>query len=235
MNHRKYGFTDINHFEAINGKNVNIEDMYKKGELSLRALFELRSKIRFDHAGLGSLGAIGCALSHYSLWKLCIELDLPYMIICEEDNNIDSISTDNIKLIQEILERNGMFVSSKVRTMKNWGGSYMYFISKDACKTLIKYFYPIDVQLDWYLNYLGKLKSIEIDGFPISKHNPDKPSGTQSSKVSCHRNQNSRSTEIINIDTYYYSLIALSIFAGLLLICIIVLSVMYYKLKSKVE
>ena len=79
----KRGFSNINHFQAIDGRKFTPKKLLKDNIISTRAYHDLKHG-RSDNISISSLGAIGCTLSHRELWKLCSE-ELPYIIIAEDD------------------------------------------------------------------------------------------------------------------------------------------------------
>ena len=78
------GFKDVNHFKAIDGRKFVVDDLIENNTITIRSYNDLIFG-RHEHAGIPSLGAIGCTLSHLSLWKLCVDFNMPYIIICEDD------------------------------------------------------------------------------------------------------------------------------------------------------
>jgi GR25 family glycosyltransferase involved in LPS biosynthesis len=165
------GFKNINYYEAVNGKKLNIDLLVKNNMISSRTYIDLIDS-RHQHSGIPSLGAIGCYMSHYNLWKECVSNNLAYITIVEDDVNINKISEKNIdKITNILLKPNSIFVSSNVKKNKitYFQGTQFYIASNDACKNLIKKAFPIDVQLDYYMSYIDTLKQINIEGFKIFK------------------------------------------------------------------
>ena len=127
---------------------------------------------RHQHSGIPSLGAIGCYMSHYNLWKECVSNNLPYITIVEDDIDINKISEKNIdKITNILLKPNSIFISSNVKKNKitYFQGTQFYIASNDSCKNLIKKAFPIDVQVDYYMSYMDTIKQINIEGFKIFK------------------------------------------------------------------
>ena len=62
---------DINYYEGINGQLMSLED------------FNLFSNTQFKKGAkrLQRAGVRGCFLSHFSLWKKCIDLNVPICIL----------------------------------------------------------------------------------------------------------------------------------------------------------
>jgi len=175
--YKEHGFTNVNHFPAVDGRKLSVHRLMQDRIISIRVHDDLRMG-RVEHSGMPSKGGIGCTLSHYELWKTCVEKNYPYIIITEEDNRIydDELSKDTTKKILNIITKpNGMFVSAWVRNegryknITRFRGTYMCILSQNACKQLIVKTFPIDGQTDWYISHMATIKNINLDGFRISK------------------------------------------------------------------
>ena len=164
------GFISVNHFKAIDGRKFDIDDLIKNNTITIRSYNDLIFG-RHEHNGIPSLGAIGCTLSHLSLWKLCVDFNMPYIIICEDDVHINKdLSKKDIKnIIESITKENGSFVSSNLSKEDEilFIGLRFYILSQGACKQLIKYALPIDVQTDFYVGNISRRNLINLDGYKI--------------------------------------------------------------------
>jgi GR25 family glycosyltransferase involved in LPS biosynthesis len=218
------GFKKITHFKAIDGRKFSLNSLLKEKIISIRSYNDILT-IREQHSGMPSLGAIGCTMSHYELWRLCVEKNLPYIAVAESDlhlNKINPIIQDKIK---KILERpNSVFISAHITRKKNthFLGTHFYIISNSACKELIKNAFPIDVQTDAYIAHMDTIKKINLEGFSI---------GSQKRHTSLIQNWCIKCLLPTNIWTY--------ILITLLSLTIIVLLIIVYKLlrrcKSKLN
>lgn len=169
---REQGFTNINHFKAIDGRQMNVEKLREQKLVTIRAFNDIKTQ-RVEHAGISSLGAIGCALSHYELWKKCVENDMEHIIILEEDVYFPKKFTENdIKFIDETLQKpKSCFFSTTIKYSKDLIEMcllHFCIMSKDACKELIKHMFPIDVQVDHYISHIATLGIINIGAKPIA-------------------------------------------------------------------
>lgn len=218
------GFKKITHFKAIDGRKFSLNSLLKEKIISIRSYNDILT-IREQHSGMPSLGAIGCTMSHYELWRLCVEKNLPYIAVAESDlhlNKINPIIQDKIK---KILERpNSVFISAHITRKKNthFLGTHFYIISNSACKELIKNAFPIDVQTDAYIAHMDTIKKINLEGFSI---------GSQKRHTSLIQNWCIKCLLPTNIWTY--------ILITLLSLTIIILLIIVYKLlrrcKSKLN
>lgn len=191
-NCKKNGFTNINHFQAIDGRKLNPKELLENKEITIRSYIDLTSG-RETHNGIPSLGAIGCSKSHISLWKLCLENNYPYMVILEDDADLSKkISEKDLDNISNFLINNdkSIFVSpfSYSKDSKNnitMMGTHFYIISLEACKELIKDALPIDLQIDLYIGHKASLGKINLEQSPIVKQKMHK-SNIQDICVKCN-------------------------------------------------
>jgi GR25 family glycosyltransferase involved in LPS biosynthesis len=166
------GFKNVNHFTAIDGKKFDSETLLKNNLITIRAYQDLVYG-REQHTGIPSLGAIGCTFSHYNLWKLCVEKNLPYIIVVEEDVDFpDKIKQEDFHKINSILDKeNSIYVSCNVSKNPNshkFMGTHFYIISNGACKELIDNTFPIDIQTDYYMSHMDKTKKVNVEGFKLA-------------------------------------------------------------------
>jgi len=185
---KNIGFTNINHFQAIDGRKFNTDDLLEKGMITIRSYNDLKENRQQD-SGIPSLGAIGCTMSHYNLWMLCVKMNFPYIIILENDVNLPSkISGDTkLKINSALAKENSIYMSSTYKKNNNFItvlGTHFYIISNGACKELIKNTFPIDVQTDWYISNKATTKKVNIEAFKIADQKPHF-SSIQSMCVKC--------------------------------------------------
>jgi GR25 family glycosyltransferase involved in LPS biosynthesis len=175
---KKAGLKNVQKFEAINGNELvmTLDPVgYKHPvvNVSLVAQYSINN-VRYSHREIPSKGVIGCYLSHITLWKKLLESDKEYMLIFEDDavpqeNNLDikikelineKSDFDIILLGNEI--RDTIPLKNKSKNLRKcifFFGLHAYIISKKAVKKLIKYIFPIDIQIDSYISLYNKKDS----------------------------------------------------------------------------
>ncbi len=170
------GFSDINHFEAIDGRKFQPGELLSNKLITIRTYTDLITD-REQHSGIPSLGAIGCTMSHDKLWNLCIEKNLPYIIICENDMTSLDLTNKRVKQIDTILSRpKSIFIGTKVKKKSaangilttTFMGLQFYILSNEACKELVQNTFPIDVQTDWYIAHMDTIGKINVNGIPVA-------------------------------------------------------------------
>jgi len=165
------GISNIKKFEAINGNELeitldNIGYQHPYVNISLSSSYNLyndRTKFR----DLPSKGAIGCYLSHVTLWKKLLESNNEYMLIFEDDviplcNNLDNkinnlISEKNdfdiLLLGYRIKDKKIMKITKNISRCNLFVLSHSYIISKKGAKKLLKYAFPVEIQLDNFISF----------------------------------------------------------------------------------
>lgn len=171
------GFTNINHFQAVDGRKFNPETLLKDNLITIRAYNDLLG-VRSEHAGLPSIGAVGCTMSHNKLWQKCVDNNFPYIIILEDDVNLpDKINSKQLEKITNILSREkSVYISSNTVVGKVALGTHFCILSNEACKELIKNTFPIDVQTDSYIWHKNNTGKINVENFKIAGQKSHKSS-----------------------------------------------------------
>jgi len=212
------GFTNINHFNAVDGRKMIPKKLLDEKLISIRSYNDLISGKRSEHSGMPSLGAVGCTLSHYELWKKCMN-DLDNIIIVEEDADISrKITDEELLIINEALSKKNGGIISPVNVKKDkkissvWGTQF-YICSKEMCSKLVKYAFPIDVQTDSYISHLSAIKEIDLTILSIYGQKSHK-SSIQDICIKCYLPSN------IN----FYIILCI-------LLCIILCILLYYSIK----
>jgi GR25 family glycosyltransferase involved in LPS biosynthesis len=161
---RTIGFENVNHHQAIDSRTYKPKKLLDNGIISIRSYDDLTGN-RNSHSGLPTPGSIGCALSQYTLWNKCIEENMPFIIIAEDDVRISGISKQlEQQIIDTLSKPDSIFCGVKISQDDRLAGTQFYFISNSACKKLIQHMFPIDVQVDWYMSHLCNQKIINCNG-----------------------------------------------------------------------
>jgi len=163
---------NIKRFSAIDGSTLSINNP----DISNQTKYNILHKTRRAHSQIDTLGAIGCSLSHYSIWKEFLRSDHPYCFVLEDDALIPVGLADKIKLAtmaghdfdvwalsyklyNKTLNDVGAKASWK-SPVYFWGTS-AYIISRKGATELIDQFFPIECHLDNYMclkNSFGKIR-----------------------------------------------------------------------------
>ena len=209
------GFKDINHFEAIKGHEFRPKDLLDARMITIRTYNDLVST-RTQHSGIPGLGAIGCTMSHHALWNMCVELDLPYMAIAEEDLYLNPITEREQTEIERVLSRPNSLYLGTIAYNENTKpdlikGAHFYIVSNAACKALVEEAFPIDVQTDYYLLHMGTNKRVDVEGFELGVQKSKGPSSIQDMCVKC----------ILPDQTFIYVIVGIGLLIGIALVAIL--------------
>ena len=174
---KSLGFTNINHFQAIDGRKLEPKKLSEDNIITIRSYNDLVDR-RTQHSGLPGLGAIGCSMSHDKLWRKCVDNNFPYIIILEDDVDLpDKITSKQLEKITNILSKEkSVYISSDMVVGKFVFGTHFCILSKEACKELIKNTFPIDVQIDSYIWHKNNTGKINVENFKIAGQKKHKSS-----------------------------------------------------------
>ena len=166
-NVEKFGLENIQIFKGIVGKDISKD--FIENNLTIRARYELKNG-RFSTFALSGIGSLGCYLSHIALWNKIKDTN-ETIIILEDDFNtnkkIDILQNsfnDAIHNNYDILRfayTNSVIADNPQMTKKinsnltkyNFEFGFQgYIINSNGAKKLLKHIFPIDVQIDGFVN-----------------------------------------------------------------------------------
>jgi len=171
------GFPSVLRWDAIVGKQLPGADI--KGLVSLRARAELGSE-RHTHEQLGSLGAVGCYLSHLAIWRQIVRDEIPRTVVFEDDvvfppqflANLEA-ATAQLPLADlhtfffgysNLRDGDAHFFSEcyggairplVCRYTGRFWGTHSYLLTLQGARILLAQALPIEVQVDAYMSSLG--------------------------------------------------------------------------------
>jgi glycosyl transferase family 25 len=158
-----------NRFNAIYIDNENDDEIKKITYPSVQ--YTIKNG-RYAHNNIGSKGAIGCYLSHTTLWKKLLESNEDMFLIFEDDvdineniNNFNSKINNNLNLINNndwdviflgYFNFNENEVNKKYTKVKNIiYGTHAYLINKKGAQKLLNNAFPIVDQIDSYMSFMA--------------------------------------------------------------------------------
>ncbi len=165
-------------FEAVDGR-VNPHPLFSRYDDKLRERYRRKAL---------SPAELGCYTSHYLLWKLCLDLNKP-IVVMEDDVIVDSSLNEALNIADEQIESlqylrlAGTILKNKpykkvrklgsfhlVDHIKGPSGALCYVISPSAAKKLIdhtgKWFIAVDDYMDHY--WWHGVDCYSLMPFPIS-------------------------------------------------------------------
>lgn len=168
-------FPNLKKYDAIVIQDIN---KYNPELLSISGLRSIFHDInRNTHADLGSLGALGCALSHYNLWQkvekgkgmyifesdaVCIENPIKY---------VNGFNNFHILLFGDFNKNITKQKRNIIKVNNRFYGMHGYYITYEGAQLLSKYMFPIEQQVDSYISdliLLQKKLNIELNVYIIN-------------------------------------------------------------------
>lgn len=150
-------------YPAVAGKNLDIR-LVPDGFISESAKVDILLKQQKTYGVSLTFGSLGCALSHYFIYKECSQSKKPFLIFEDDiiiDNSFDNKLTNVLKDLNNhlfdilYLGYNEIPGFNKVKyssfLSKPSGlitGMYAYIISPFGAQKLIKHIFPLDRQID---------------------------------------------------------------------------------------
>ena len=124
----------IQYFNAVNGNDFNIA-CAKYGIQSI-------SKVK-----KGRLGVLGCFLSHYGLWKECVEENIPYLILEHDGYFIRPLPKDILTKFKHVC---------KLEPFDPYSGSYNHAVEQSMKEDIVVGpYHNIHAKGKRTLNYVG--------------------------------------------------------------------------------
>ena len=165
-------FKKFNVFPAIIGKELNIID-YVSPKAYTQLLISEKTGTRMHHYDL-TRGAVGCYLSHLSIYKKIIENNLNYGIILEDDaiiandfykrllHGLNVVPKDwDIFLLGVICLK--CDIGKEYINIERFWGTHGYIINNQSAKKLIEYLdKPLSKQIDADMSLLIKKGIINV-------------------------------------------------------------------------
>jgi GR25 family glycosyltransferase involved in LPS biosynthesis len=177
---KQRGTTELNiqRVSAVDGAKINpVKSRYISNQTKINILH----KTRRAHGEIDTIGAIGCSLSHYSVWKKFLETDSPYCLVLEDDAQVrsglaelvidashDIPDFDVWLLSYKLYDKTLLPVGKAWKSPVNFWGTSAYIVSRAGAKRLMEDFFPIECHLDKYMclkQLLGKLRILVHETF----------------------------------------------------------------------
>ena len=149
----------IKRFSAVDGFKIDIKNISNK-IIKNSAKEEILDKNKRFGISL-TYGAVGCAMSHYELYKMCIEANEDFLILEDDiviNPIIDKYLEDYVDYFKYDLLYFGFHRHSHSKLKKihplinrisgNIWGTFAYIVTPKFCKYCIDNIFPISIQFD---------------------------------------------------------------------------------------
>jgi GR25 family glycosyltransferase involved in LPS biosynthesis len=127
---------------------------------------------RYSHNNIGSKGAIGCYLSHVTLWKMLLESKEDMFLIFEDDvdTQFDDVKEINtfINSINDNFDWDFIYLgyNNKYHTGNKINkiiyGTHSYIINRKGAEKLLNNAFPIVDQIDSFISFMGINRDVNI-------------------------------------------------------------------------
>lgn len=171
---RDAGFSKIERQSAVDGKQIDSEQMRR---LVKPSAYKTLGKIRARDEDLGSVGAIGCALSHYIVWTKVLQSNQPAIVVEDDLTLLDDldrfVAVKNYKTMSDydlvwlgyLNLRDNHPQAENIGVNPYYGMSYglhFYYITPRAAEKFLSNFFPIEYQVDSYMGFEIKKGNIRV-------------------------------------------------------------------------
>jgi len=170
---------NIVRFSAVDGKKLVLEDNDK---ISVKTKYNIMNNTRRSHVEIDTIGAVGCTMSHASIWKIFLDRHAKseYCLIFEDDIRVEAdfskmihqLSGDlstlpnglDIWLLQYSVFRENRFkgLTDTWVMPTNFFGTGAYIVSRNGAQKLLEHVYPIEMQVDGYMQTLANIGELNI-------------------------------------------------------------------------
>ena len=162
---------NVTFFEAVDGKTLSSD--YIRQVVSLRTYHNIQKSHRALDIEISTLGGVGCYLTHFKIWNDMINNGHDTILVLEDDfvtrSAYKTIATylnniPNDYCIAFLYHGSVPFTNSYKFLNEYWSlsnntrmyGTLGYVLSRDCAKDLIKGAFPIEMQVDAYINHLTR-------------------------------------------------------------------------------
>lgn len=169
-------FPSIKRWSAVDGKQLDIN---ADPRISLIVKYNVKHKTRRAHEYINTPGAVGCYLSHASVYEwLAKQSETDVVLIFEDDIALPAGCYQALKeyvhrtpLLQDSskwdLWHLGANASESVpagqdRKLLSFVLAHAYFVSKRGAQKMVSTMYPLELHVDGYMSYMAKLGLLDI-------------------------------------------------------------------------
>jgi GR25 family glycosyltransferase involved in LPS biosynthesis len=175
-------FPKIQRWPAVDGKTI---DILNDERVSVVAKHNIQKKTRRAHEYLNTPGAIGCYLSHTSVYEwLAKQNDTDVVLIFEDDIALPAGCYQALKAyvaanktLQDATKWDvwqlGPWISEGVADEAAGAGNsrilsyqlaHAYLVSKRGAAALLKQIHPIELHIDGYMSFLSQIGQLDMFG-----------------------------------------------------------------------
>jgi len=152
-------------FERFDAIKVNKEAALQF--LSPRARADFMKPMRYQHEGIFGLGAVGCAMSHLTVWRKFLASKASHAVILEDD--VDPLFANGIDSQIDEMKDCDIFMLGWMGKPKFYSdgslipfpssnviwGTHAYVINRKAAEILTTHAFPLEMQTDYAIQAIA--------------------------------------------------------------------------------
>lgn len=171
---------NLQRYPAIDGSILDLDSVDRKIATE-RGISTVRDK-KIHHYGITlTYGSLGCAISHYNLYKICAESDDGNMLILEDDiilhDDIDRyLAMAQNSYINYDIFYFGLHRHASIKTIETsekelyyldgtFWGCFGYIVTPKVCRFMMDNVFPVSKQFDSVINEKIRQQKITAVGF----------------------------------------------------------------------
>ncbi len=180
------GYADFPHIERWPGVDGKKLDILGDPRISVMVKYNVANKTRRGHEYINTPGAVGCYLSHASVYEwLAKQNDVDAVLIFEDDIALPAGCYAQLKkyvaetpLLQDPSKWDMWHLGANAsewvpaegaaptRELKAFVLAHAYFVSRRGAAKLVQQMYPIELHVDGFMSYMAKLGLLKIYASP---------------------------------------------------------------------
>ena len=179
------GFREFPNIERWSGTDGKTLDITNDPRISIIVKYNIANKTRRAHEYINTPGAVGCYLSHSSVYEWMVnQNDSDVVLIFEDDIDLPA---GCYAMLKEYIAKTPLLQDSSKWDMWQLGANiahsetapdgvsrdvlsfvlaHAYFVSKQGANRLMSHIYPLELHVDGYMSYMATLGLMKIYASP---------------------------------------------------------------------
>jgi GR25 family glycosyltransferase involved in LPS biosynthesis len=169
---------NVKRFIAVDGSKLDIQNDTR---IPIATKKNIMTKSRRAHEEISTVGAIGCALSHISIWEWIVQNQAPITLVLEDDAKVpanfvpymnqaiensptlkDTSQWELLSLTQHRSPTKPIPGDPLVQTMDAFMGTQCYFITLECAKRFLKDAYLLHLHIDLWTGVYKQVYGLKI-------------------------------------------------------------------------
>jgi len=173
---------NVKRFLAVDGSKL---DVMNDDRIPLNTKRNILKKTRRAHEEISTVGAIGCALSHISIWEWAVQNQAPVTLVMEDDAKVPA---NFVPLLNQIIANSPTLQDPKQWDLMNLSdrrsepipvkadpsiveiegfvGTQCYLITLDCAKQFLKEAYSLHLHIDLWMAVYRQVHGLKLIALP---------------------------------------------------------------------